>query len=350
MTSSSLNVLAAIAVFCSLFVCLFRTQIAKGMQLLDSPDAMRKLHQNAVPMVAGLAAFPAVALACVEAVSLGANDDGIAIFFSVVSGFFMIGYADDRLHVRPSRRLLLSLALFGALILMSPNLMTPYFKFGEFTANLGGGTVAFLAIIGASGAINAINMADGQNGLCSGLLLLWLGFLWATLEPGLSNGALIVAAAIAVALVFNLMSLVFLGDSGAYGLGSFVLGLMLFGTSTGHIDHGQIVAVLTVPVTDCVWLMLERRRRGHSPYDSDRQHLHHILEKALGTWLSLGAYLGLAGLGVAGALAGGWACVGAIAVQFAVVAVARLWMPRVPEMGLDRRAQPPAEEAPNPAE
>jgi UDP-GlcNAc:undecaprenyl-phosphate GlcNAc-1-phosphate transferase len=327
-TASSLNVLTAISVFSALFVCLFRTPIAKGMLLLDAPDASRKLHTAAVPMVAGLAAFPAVALACVEAVSQGANDDTIAIFFSVVSGFFMIGYADDRLHVRPSRRLLLSLALFGALVLMAPGLMTPDFRFGELMFSPGAGTVAFLAIIGASGAINAVNMADGQDGLCCGLLLLWLGFLSATLDTAYANAAMIAAAAIAVALLFNLASLVFLGDMGAYGLGSFVLGLMLIGAANGNIDHGQIVAALTVPVVDCVWLMIERRQRGHSPYDPDRQHLHHILEHVIGHWPSLIAYLSVAAIGSAGAIAGGWVCVGAILIQFLFVAVARLQLPR----------------------
>lgn len=312
----------------AVFVCLFRTPIARGMLLLDLPDASRKLHPVAVPMVAGLAAFPAVALSCIEAVSLGANDDTIAIFFSVVAGFFMIGYADDRLHVRPSRRLLLSLALFGALVLMAPGLMAPEFRFGNLELTPGAGTVAFLGIIGASGAINAINMADGQDGLCCGLLLLWLGFLWATLDHAYANAALITGAAILVAMLFNLASLVFLGDMGAYGLGAYVLGLMLIGVANGDIDHGQIVSALAVPVVDCVWLMIERRNRGHSPYDPDRQHLHHILENVLGRWLSLAVYLAAAAVGCAGAIVGGWAAVAAILFQFAFVAVARLFLPR----------------------
>jgi UDP-GlcNAc:undecaprenyl-phosphate GlcNAc-1-phosphate transferase len=154
--------------------------------------------------------------------------------------------------------------------------------------------------------------------------------------------------------MFNLASMVFLGDMGAYGLGSFVLGLMLIGAANGDIDHGQIVAALAVPVVDCVWLMIERRLRGLSPYDSDRQHLHHILEGPLGSWPSLALYLFVASLGMLGAIAGGWSALAAIVVQFVFVAAARLWLPRpvenmpvaaTPAAGLAPVEQPPARPA-----
>ncbi|MCC6920002.1 MAG: undecaprenyl/decaprenyl-phosphate alpha-N-acetylglucosaminyl 1-phosphate transferase [Alphaproteobacteria bacterium] len=347
-SSSSLIVLTAISIVCALFVCLFRTPIARGMQLLDLPDK-RKRHTSAVPMVAGLAAFPAVALACVEAVSRGANDDTVAILYSVHFGFFLIGYADDRIQIKPSRRLLLSLALFGALVLMSPGLMPPAFTFGGVAIVLSPGAVAFLAIIGACGALNAINMADGQNGLCCGLMLLWLGFLGVTLDPAYASTAVIVAGALAVALAFNLLSLVFLGDMGAYGLGAFILGLMLIGVGGGDIDHGQIVCALAVPVTDCVWLMIERRLHRRSPFEPDRQHLHHLLAGRMGGWQSLTLYLGVAAVGAGAAVAGGWACVAAILVQFLFVAAIRLYLPRGQEPAGAASSPDPLAAAPVPS-
>ena len=57
-SSSSLIVLTAISIACALFVCLFRTPIARGMQLLDLPDK-RKRHTSAVPMVTQVLTFVA---------------------------------------------------------------------------------------------------------------------------------------------------------------------------------------------------------------------------------------------------------------------------------------------------
>lgn len=333
----SLLLLCALAASGALFICGLRLPIARTMNLVDEPDAERKRHAHATPLVGGLAVFPAIALACVAAVSEGAGDDAVAILYGVVFGFFMIGYADDRIDMRPTRRLLMSLALFGSLILMAKGFSAPSFRFGSVDFPIGDGAVAFLGIVGATGALNAINMADGKDGLCSGVMLIWLGFLTIALPPAYADAALITAAAMGVAFLFNLGGLVFLGDLGAYGVGSFILALMLAGAGAGAIDHGQIVSLLAVPVVDCVLLMIERRRQGRSPYVPDRRHLHHLLEARFGKLPSLALYLAVVTIGAAGGLVGGWGCVAAILIQTAFVA----WI---------RVSAGPAEAAPSPAQ
>lgn len=333
--SQSVIVLMAVSALCALAICARRVPIARTMNLLDVPDRERKLHAATTPLVGGLAAFPGIAMACIAAVSLGAADADIAILNGVVFGFFLIGYADDLSHIRPTRRLLLSLALFGGLALVPPDLMPPVFSFGGFHAYLGSGAVAMLAIVGSAGALNAINMADGQDGLCTGLLIIWLGFLMWMLPPPYAAAAAIAAAALVVVLGFNLSSQVFLGDLGAYGIGAFVLGLMLIGIAQGSFDHGQVVTLLTIPVLDCILLMVERRRRGRSPYDPDRHHLHHILEYNVGRWPGLAVYLSAVGAGTIAAGWGGWACVASILLQGAAVAAIRFWAPREPEAASD---------------
>jgi len=317
----------AVGAFAALALCLARMPIARTMALVDVSDHPRKAHVGAVPLVGGIAMFPAIAIACVQAVALGASEDAFGMMVGVVFGFFMIGYADDRMQIRPSRRLLLTLVLFAALVLMTPAFMPSIFEIGGLQLQIGPGTIALLAIIGASGALNAINMADGQDGLCVGLLLIWLLFLTLESTTAVQSAALLAALALAVVLMFNLLGLVFLGDIGAYGVGAFVLSLMLYGAGDGSIDHGQIVALLAVPVVDCIFLMIERARRGNSPYDPDRQHLHHILQATFGKWPSLAVYLGAVGLCAVGACQNGWATPAAIACAIAFVVVSR-WIGR----------------------
>lgn len=323
----------AVGAMAAFLICLLRMPIARTMALVDSPDLPRKTHAGAVPLVGGIALFPAIAIACVQAVALGESDDSIGVMVGVVFGFFMIGYADDRVEVRPSRRLLLSLILFAALVLMAPGFMPDAFTIGGLDLRIGAGTVALLAIIGASGALNAINMADGQDGLCAGLLLIWLAFLSATSAPPLESAALMLAMALAVVIVFNLLGLVFLGDIGAYGAGSFVLALLLASAGSGTIDHGQIVALLSIPVTDCILLMIERVRRGRSPYDPDRQHLHHILQATVGKWPGLLIYLGAVALCAFGAFLNGGFVIAAILAGISLVVIARLAGRREVEAG-----------------
>lgn len=331
MPSQSVVVLMIISAACALGVCALRVPIARTMNLLDVPDMERKRHAAVTPVVGGLAAFPGIAMACIVAVSLGASDAVVAILNGVVFGFFLIGYADDLTQIRPTRRLLLSLAMFGGLILVPPNLMPPAFTFGGLAIPIGAGAVAMLAIIASAGALNAINMADGQDGLCSGLLLIWLVFMALTLDPPYAAAAAISGSAMAVVLVYNLFSKVFLGDLGAYGVGAFAVGLMLIGIASGRIDHGQVVALLTVPVLDCIWLMIERKRRRRSPFDPDRQHLHHILDFAVGRWTGLSLYLGIVACGAAAAALGGWSCVASIVGQAAFVTFVRLRASRAPD-------------------
>lgn len=320
----------AISALCALAVCLLRVPIARTMNLLDVPDMERKRHAAVTPLVGGLAAFPGIAMACIAAVSLGANDSVVAILNGVVFGFFLVGYADDLTEIRPTRRLLLSLAMFGGLVLLPPDLMPPEFTFGGVAIPIGEGAVAMLAIVGSAGALWAINMADGQDGLCSGLLLIWFVFMAFMLDPPYAAAAAIAGSAVAVVMAFNLASKVFLGDLGAYGIGAFALGLMLIGIAAGNIDHGQVVTLLAVPVIDCILLMIERRHRGRSPFDPDRQHLHHILDFAIGRQAGLGIYLGVVAGGAVAASFGGWTCVAAIVVQAAFVVLVRLRARRAP--------------------
>lgn len=323
---------ALIAAAAALLICLLRMPIARTMALVDTPDQPRKRHVGPVPLVGGIAVFPAIAIAIVQAVALDASDGAGAVMVGVIFGFFMIGYADDRVHIRPSRRLLLTLILFAALILVSPGFMPETFRIDGLALDFGAGAVALLAILGASGALNAINMADGQDGLGPGLLLVWLVFLATLPSPAIQGAAIVTAAGVLALLGFNLAGKVFLGDMGAYGIGAFVLALMLQAVGKGVMDHGQIVALLAVPVTDCIFLMIERARLGHSPFDADRRHLHHILQASVGIWPSLILYLGAVALCALGAAANGWVIYPTIAGGIAFAVAVRLFGRRDPPM------------------
>ena len=93
------------------------------------------------------------------------------------AGFLLLGLHDDRNHVHPGLRLFVSAALFGSVILLDPSLALIELDFGgPLVIPLG--IVAFpFTILCLVGLQNAINMADGMNGLLIGLSLFWTACL-----------------------------------------------------------------------------------------------------------------------------------------------------------------------------
>ena len=86
----------------------------------------------------------------------------------------------------------------------------------------------FLTVVFCIGFVNAINMADGANGLMPGTLT--LAFIAFYLETGLLAYAVLMTSC-GLFTIFNVISgRLFLGDAGAYGLGSVLVisGLFLF--------------------------------------------------------------------------------------------------------------------------
>lgn len=151
--------------------------------------------------------------------------------------------------------------------------------------------------------MNAVNFIDGLDGLVAGVTLIASGvffvyaFLLATGEtdaPYFNYASLFTAILLGAMLGFLPANWhpakLFLGDSG-----SMLVGLVMATTAisvTGQIDPAQIspsqllpafipvmlpLVVLVVPLLDFTLAVLRRLRRGLSPFEADRKHLHHRL-------------------------------------------------------------------------
>jgi UDP-GlcNAc:undecaprenyl-phosphate GlcNAc-1-phosphate transferase len=139
------------------------------------------------------------------------------------------------------------------------------------------------------GTINALNMADGLDGLAAGQalisLLLFLCFaLYAGNEP-MAARLLTVAAAVAGFMIWNLRfpwqrsARVFLGDAGSMLLGFVIAWTAVRLTQNPAHPVSPVLGPWTIalPLIDCVALIFRRMRQGRSPFSADRDHLHHLL-------------------------------------------------------------------------
>ena len=219
--------LAALA----LGLCLAAAPLGRFLGVVDVPDGRRKTHSRETPLVGGTATvLPVLAMAVVLAstTSFAPLYASLAVILAL---FLLLGLVDDRRHIRlrPLWRLGISVAASIAVLVAVPGLELTFLKFSFLTNTifLGGFGLAF-TVLCLVGLQNAINMADGKNGLVIGLVLIWtvglLHFAPAHVEPVLIAFAL----GLAIALPFNLSGRLFLGDSGTYAISILVGVLTLY--------------------------------------------------------------------------------------------------------------------------
>lgn len=268
-------------------------RIGVALQLMDVPNT-RKLHNRVTPLLGGVSliiVFIPISLIFAGHVNGGIfSKPGIVWIISVAS-MALVGILDDRHSISPRTRLGASAAIFALASFVDPafNVRVLDFEFPELILGLGSKELSILfTVLCCVGLVNAINMADGKNGLVIGLCLGWLFLLTARAPVTLLPYIGFLVATLAVLLAFNKDGKLFLGDGGSYGLAT-ALGLLTIAIYNSPGSHGtraisadEIMILFAVPVLDAFRLSWKRVRRGQSPMAADRDHLHHHLQNRYG--------------------------------------------------------------------
>ena len=292
-------IVVAVAAAVSALISVFARPISERLGVLDAPDGQRKIHPAVTPLAGGLA----IGLPTLLALFHGALTTAfLPLYLAVaVAGLacLLLGLLDDRAHIRPTYRLLLSLLMALAILEVVPALLVTFLHFSFL------GQVVFLdefALIFTAvcivGLQNAVNMADGKNGVVIGLCLFWCLDLLLFAPDHMRPVLLALGAALVATLAFNLRGRLFLGDSGSYSL-SFIFALLtiyVYDIAFTTLPADLVALWFMIPVIDCLRVMAVRVGRGRSPFASDRSHLHHVLYHRMPWRWGLLVYLGLAGL------------------------------------------------------
>jgi UDP-GlcNAc:undecaprenyl-phosphate/decaprenyl-phosphate GlcNAc-1-phosphate transferase len=289
----------------SLVLCFYALPICRHLDILDMPGA-RKMHAHPTPLLGGIALqMAAIPIVIVVAFStMPANwTQHLVVWAGAVAAMTLIGLADDRHTLSARDRLLVSFLVFGSAAIIDPLFKVRVLAFESPSLELGLGT-GWLAVIFTTvccvGLVNAVNMADGKNGLVIGLFLGWSALLAAQAPDALLPIIAAIAATWATLLTFNLRGKLFLGDGGAYG-GAGAIGLIAIaiyntpGPRAGRaIAAEELMLLFSIPVLDSFRLTFARLRQGRSPMSADRNHLHHHLQNWFGWPLGLLVYLFIA--------------------------------------------------------
>lgn len=273
----------------SLLVAIYAFPLAARLGVMDHPKSQaHKAHAMSTPLVGGIACLPPAMLALSFGVGFEQNSPQTvnAMMWMALAGALsaIVGFFDDRKHIPPTIRLIICGGLFAVPLMLHSEFVIQFVTLDSFRFRLDFGYFAgVFSILCLLAFQNAVNMADGRNGLVIGLCIIWcLDLLAKGAHP--SNLALAcLLVGLSITYVANCAGRLFLGDAGTYGLAAMI------GLTTVWIHRSQIglhtvevVAMFVIPILDMARLVFLRLMRRQSPFVADHSHLHHCLDKAFG--------------------------------------------------------------------
>jgi UDP-GlcNAc:undecaprenyl-phosphate GlcNAc-1-phosphate transferase len=253
-------------------------RVATKWRIIDHPGE-RKVHVTPVPRIGGVAMAIGVLVAAIIVIPL----DRSGRYFLIAAGVLtMFGSLDDRFDLDYRIKLVGQLAaalivVLGGDIQIHALTLDDRMPMPEWVSIPL--TVFFLV-----GITNAINLADGLDGLAGGTTFLCLcalailahsGGQWSCTALALAFGGAVLGF-----LRYNTYpASVFMGDAGSQLLG-FAVGVISLGATQGGngvVSAATPILLLALPILDTLSVMVQRISEGRSPFSADKNHIHHKL-------------------------------------------------------------------------
>jgi len=196
------------------------------------------------------------------------------------SFFFFIGFIDDKFSISPGKKTFAILLVLFLTVPLHENIIINDLTFKDLgiVVQLNQANI-FFTILSIYFFFNIINFSDGANGITTSLCIYWL-IIFAFF--GSINILFIYSLIIIliIILIFNLMSKIFLGNSGSSLLSIVFASLFIINYNLDKtIKCDEILLMMFVPALDSLRVTIERIINGNSPFKPDMRHLHHLLLK-----------------------------------------------------------------------
>lgn len=266
-------------------------RIAKAKGFVVRPNK-RMSHTGEVPNIGGLNICFSFILTYLffEFEQMNHNQFFMIGLFAIM----VIGFIDDILVLTPLAKLL-GETLAGIALIGFADIRITHLH-GIFGINEIGIIPSYLiSLFILIAIINAVNLIDGIDGLASGLGILYCLFFAIYFglvgEAGWSFIGIGMIGSLAVFFIYNVFGnreKIFMGDSGSLLLG-YLLTAFVFRfceinalgsiPAQFHMSASPAVAicVLTVPIFDTIRVSITRIKKGRSPFQPDKNHIHHLL-------------------------------------------------------------------------
>jgi UDP-GlcNAc:undecaprenyl-phosphate/decaprenyl-phosphate GlcNAc-1-phosphate transferase len=296
---------ALILVFLTSFiVVLYSTpaliKVAVLKRLIDTPSEERKIHKRSVPTIGGIIIYAGTLFAYAlwynvedriyyDKIFKSVTEFKLIIATSLI--LFFVGVKDDIIGTAPVKKLFAHIVVALILVLMGDIRITGMHGiFGVYDIPYWGSV--FISIFTYVVVVNAFNLIDGVDGLAAGIGFLsccafgtW--FIFAN-EFGYAALSFALAGALTGFLIFNFSpAKIFMGDSGSLVIGMFicVLAIKMIEYPINSLDKFWVqvskpvfaISALAYPLMDTLRVFIIRAVKGQSPFNADRNHIHHKL-------------------------------------------------------------------------
>lgn len=262
--------------------------VARSRHLYDDVGHFRKQHDHGIPRLGGVAIFVSFTITILL---FSVVDNALSISYLLISCIilFAMGLKDDLSGVNSSTKFLIQFVVALILVLLGDIRITSMYGVFGITQLPYIPSAAFSVLL-IMLIVNSFNLIDGIDGLAAITGIIVNGafaFLFMYISQyELAAISLAMVGAIIGFLKYNVTpAKIFMGDTGALliGLISAVMAVKFIeATKIEHVNIPVIarapaltIAILIGPVFDTLRVFTLRIVSGKSPFEADRNHIHH---------------------------------------------------------------------------
>lgn len=287
------------SVFVYFVIYYFRKKISKILNVFDLSNEKRKIHKLPTPKTASYSIGILIVSSLVlnYFINVFEKDKDIVILFSGTLLIFFIGFIDDRYKLSAIKKtILISLVTFLLCTLSDAFIVDRfYIKSLDFFFKLEHFSI-FFTILCVLCLTNALNLADGINGLATGIIFFWLFYINQIYNHNFDLMINILFINLFLIFFHNYKGKHFLGDSGSLMLSAFLAFfiIMLHNQSINDPNHQKsaesLLILFIIPVLDMVRLFFARLLSKKNIAEGDNNHLHHYLINRYNNFIALIIY------------------------------------------------------------
>lgn len=277
MLDTQLFIILFIVFICSFGLIKLLMTYSVSLGLVDEPN-IRSMHTIQKSRAGGIAIFLSFIIG-ILCFSIPINIYLIIAFIIV----FLLGIYDD-ICESSSKVKFVWLIVSAIFLYLGDIYIGSIGIFGGYEVLLPPALALVFSIFAIVGFVNAMNLIDGLDGLSSGIAVVilcayaYLGYKYNDIFLFYISVILIVA--LLAFLFYNWYpSKLFMGDSGSLTLGFVIAVLSIHSVQEGYITPVTVLLLAAVPILDTLVVMIRRIRRGKSPFNPDKSHIHHVILK-----------------------------------------------------------------------
>ncbi len=277
------SILLNIAVFViALAIALAATPLARRvgvrLGLVDLPGGRRK-HTGPITRIGGVGLFAGFFMTALGLYLAGyVKAEHLRPIAGVLLGtafVFVVGLFDDRYELKAWPQFVAQMVAAAIAIAFTVWIQIVHLPFNIVPTTFGWYITYPLTVLWVVGMMNTVNFLDGLDGLAAGVGAI-AAALFAVHSVSLQQYeialySLALCGACVGFLVFNFNpARVFLGSAGAMTLGFALATLSILAPARVM----TALLIMVIPIADTGYQIIDRWRRGRSPFQGDRGHLH----------------------------------------------------------------------------